>query len=158
MTSQGDPPDTWPKHKRRLGFILMGASIAAMVLLAVLSSQDQPASGSTSALIVVISSALQISGGLCFAKDHPAPLPHPRPQLRRLARHYTRLEAAEALAERAFESAASLSAMRTEMGKLSAQLSYAVEDASDIGEDWREMFPNEQEITSGEEEVPSEQD
>lgn len=153
----GQADDWWTANKRTLGVWLTVGSIVTLVTLAVLSTGSEPASVSTSALLVLISSALQVAAGWCFAQDRSAPLPHPSAQLRRLLRLVARLEAARVAAEEAFDSRAPAAEMRTRMGILSASLSVAAEDAIDIGQDWSEMFPSPNQLAEHEEEVPSEQ-
>jgi hypothetical protein len=120
---------------------LVVLGVGLTVLLAFLSSQHQPPSSSTQALIALLAIAAQLGAPGAFGGDGKADPGLAERSAARLVSLAHKADTAKVMAEQCQESKMSPAELRQAMNQLSVHLSYLEDGYVNAIEDWRIFHP-----------------
>lgn len=127
--------------RTKAGAVFAGIGAALTVLLAFLSSSDDPPSANTYALLVLLAILAQLGATWIFSGDGKADPSMARRSVARLVGLASRAEHARKQAELLTAKGTSISDLREGIGHLSVHLSYLEEGYVQAIEDWRAFHP-----------------
>lgn len=119
---------------------LLLAGFTATVVIAAISSADEPPSGVVSALLLILGGLLQLGSAYFFARSGKPDSTHAKASVRRIVDLARRSEDLSRFAEAA--RTLSPSEMRLALVDISARLNYVAHDAFASVEDWTSFNPD----------------